>query len=201
MPLYGLRRPSGLVFLLLLLGSGGWVLLGPAPGELTSISQVKEALEEGDEVQMEGARIVETQEGKRSWEVEADLALVSEKGKYARLYKRERAVTLRLYTEGEALVCQADQGRVDLVSKDVSLSGNVVVRSSQGVELSTEALGWLAEKKRLHSDKRVRIIKRGLEIAGLGLEADPGLERLMVDSGVSSRFLGSRREVRGYGKR
>lgn len=201
MPLYGLRRPFGLVFLLLLMGAGGWVLLGPAPGELTSFPQVKEALEEGDEVQMEGVRIVETQEGRRSWEVEAELALVSEKGKYARLFKRERAVTLRLYTEGEALVCQADQGRVDLVSKDVSLSGNVVARSSQGVELSTEALGWLAEKKRLHSDKRVRIIKRGLEITGLGLEADPALERLMVDSGVSSRFLGSRREVRGYGKR
>lgn len=172
-------------FLLSLLGLGVWSLFA-LPGESRFLS--KEIQREA-QIKMEGVHLIETHEGKRILDIKAERALVSEKKGYARLSRNERPVNLWLYKGEDILFIRADEVGIDLETRDLSITGDVEARSNQGIELSTDALKWLAREEKLQSTRKVRILRQGLEITGLGLEADLNLDRLVVTSRVKSNFI------------
>ena len=168
-----------------LLGLGVWSFFALS-GELQFLS--KEVQRE-PQIKMEGVHLIETHEGKRLLDIKADRGLVSEKKGYARLSKNEKPVNLWLYRGENVLYIRANEVGIDLESRDISLTGEVEARSNQGIELSTDALTWLAREEKLQSTRKVRILRQGLEITGLGLDADLNLERLAVTSRVRSNFI------------
>lgn len=172
-------------FLVPLLGLGVWSFFALS-GELQFLS--KEVQRE-PQIKMEGVHLIETHEGKRLLDIKADRGLVSEKKGYARLSKNEKPVNLWLYRGENVLYIRANEVGIDLESRDISLTGEVEARSNQGIELSTDALTWLAREEKLQSTRKVRILRQGLEITGLGLDADLNLERLAVTSRVRSNFI------------
>jgi LPS export ABC transporter protein LptC len=62
-----------------------------------------------------------------------------------------------------------DEGTLDNNRRNVTLTGNVVIRSSDGLEMRTATLGWDNEHRVLATDDAVTISREGTTITGMGL--------------------------------
>ncbi len=89
--------------------------------------------------------------GKKKWEVE---------GKSADILAEVvnlTSVVAKAYGEEVNMTLVADRGVFNRVSNDVHFESNVVVTSTDGSILSTEALEWKNDEEKIYSDKAVKI--------------------------------------------
>jgi LPS export ABC transporter protein LptC len=81
-----------------------------------------------------------------------------------------RTVVIRLFSREGDWTVTSTEGTLDNARRDVSLSGDVVVRSSGGLELRTPSLAWVNEARVLRTDEPVTIRQAGTTVTGRGLE-------------------------------
>ena len=75
----------------------------------------------------------------------------------------------------------SDRGIIGTEDQDISLFGNVVVKSRAGSILLTEELHWCNDIKKMFTDKYVHITKKnGDIITGYGMTADADLSRVTI---------------------
>jgi LPS export ABC transporter protein LptC len=54
--------------------------------------------------------------------------------------------------------------------------GNVVLQTTEGWRMSTEEMHFLNSRRKMTSDKLVRVEKEGTVLEGVGFESDPNLQ-------------------------
>jgi len=69
----------------------------------------------------------------------------------------------------------AREGHIMQQTRDMTASGNVVMKTAEGTRMTTEELHYLNSTNRIVSDKRVRVEKSGDVLEGTGFESDPDL--------------------------
>lgn len=69
----------------------------------------------------------------------------------------------------------AREGRIMQQTRDMTASGNVVMRTAEGTRMTTEELQYSNSTNRILSDKRVRVEKSGDVLEGTGFESDTEL--------------------------
>lgn len=89
--------------------------------------------------------------GKKKWEVEGKSADIMAE------VVNLTSVVAKAYGEEAKMTLVADKGVFNRVSNDVHFESNVVVTSSDGSVLSTEALDWKNDEEKIHADKAVKI--------------------------------------------
>jgi LPS export ABC transporter protein LptC len=110
--------------------------------------------------------ISETLEGNLRWTLDADHAEVFDKEHRTVM----QTVSIRVFSEKTEWRVTADKGVLDNESRDVSLTGNVVVTSSDGLTLTTNALSWRNSERNLFTDDVVEVRREGTTIVGRGLD-------------------------------
>ncbi len=70
----------------------------------------------------------------------------------------------------------AREGELYQRTRDMIARGNVVLVTVEGWRMSTEELHFLNSRRRIVSDKLVRVEKEGSVLEGVGFESDPNLE-------------------------
>ena len=110
--------------------------------------------------------INETLEGNLRWTLNADQAEVYDQKGITLM----RKVTIQVFSKDGDWTVTSNEGTLDNNRRDVSLNGNVVIRSSDGLEMHTETLGWNNEKRALATNDAVTISREGTTITGKGLE-------------------------------
>ncbi len=133
-----------------------------------------------------GVKMMETRQGERQWEVEADKADVLEDRGVAILSRVVRPVRIVIYNGEETLVSFAEKVIVDLKTKDLQLTGQVRAESSKGTRLFTEVLYWSVAQRQLTTDDPVMVEKEGFQIKGKGMVADTNLERMTFLERIAS---------------
>ncbi len=132
------------------------------------------------EYQIKEVHINETLEGNLRWTLNADQAEVyDEKGVTVM-----RKVVVQLFSKDGDWAVTSDEGTLDNNRRDVSLKGNVVIRSSDGLEMRTPTLGWNNEQRALATDDDVQISREGTTITGKGLTVHMKDERAAVRRNV-----------------
>jgi LPS export ABC transporter protein LptC len=132
------------------------------------------------EYQIKEVHINETLEGNLRWTLNADQAEVyDEKGVTVM-----RKVVVQLFSKDGDWTVTSDEGTLDNNRRDVSLKGNVVIRSSDGLEMRTPTLGWNNERRALATDDDVQISRGGTPITGKGLTVHMKDERAAVRRNV-----------------
>jgi LPS export ABC transporter protein LptC len=181
-PMDAMARSTGfcLALLLAVLGSGGSRTAVAADAPRSGSSDPEIALHQ--------VHMVETRDGSTVWEVRADRVEVSERGGATVLSRETRPVEIVFFSTRGRVTCTADRAVVDLKTKDVELSGAVIARSDQGMELRTEALKWIAASRRLQSNRAVTITRGTLVSQGKGMEAEADLERVRLFQNITSQF-------------
>jgi LPS export ABC transporter protein LptC len=121
--------------------------------------------------------------GDTRWILRADTASVY------RDKKRVEAEVVRVdfYEEDEHVsVLTADTGILIQTTDDLEARGNVQVVTDEGAVLETEVLFWDHGQSRIHTEAFVKVTRGENVLTGIGLEADPGLDRIDL-----------KREIRG----
>lgn len=170
------------------LGAGSLLVLAAIAGQPgcrmaeDSASLPEEPSKSANEV-MRGVTLRNFQVGDTEWVLQADTASV---------YRERKTIVaqdVRIdFFEGAKHVSllTSDQGILNQATDDLEARGSVRVITDEGTVLTTEVLFWDHQGAKIHTDEYVEIVQGENRLAGYGLEADPGLDRVEI-----------RRRVRG----
>jgi LPS export ABC transporter protein LptC len=78
----------------------------------------------------------------------------------------------------------AREGELYQRTRDMIARGNVVLQTTEGWRMTTEELHFLNSRRRITSDKLVRVEKEGSVLEGVGFESDPNLEHFVFQHQV-----------------
>ncbi len=117
------------------------------------------------EYQIKDVRINETLDGNLRWTLEADQAEVYDQKGITVM----RKVVIQVFSRDGSWTVTSDEGTLDNDKRDVSLKGNVVIKSSEGLEMRAPTLAWRNEKRTLDTEDAVEIQRDGTTISGQGL--------------------------------
>jgi len=117
------------------------------------------------EYQIKEVHINGTLEGNLRWTLNADQAEVYDQKGITVM----RKVVVQVFSRDGDWTVTSDEGTLDNNRRDVSLKGNVIIRSSDGLEMRTPTLGWNNEQRALATDDDVQISREGTTITGKGL--------------------------------
>jgi LPS export ABC transporter protein LptC len=130
---------------------------------------------------MRGVALQNFRVGATRWVLHADTAAVF------REKRRVEAERVQIeFFEDEKLVSTltARRGILLQATDDLEARGNVLVRSTEGALLETEVLFWNHQDALIHTDEFVKITKGGSVLTGVGFEADPALEKVVLKKRV-----------------
>ncbi|MGE0529637.1 MAG: LPS export ABC transporter periplasmic protein LptC [Bdellovibrionales bacterium] len=133
-------------------------------------------METGNEIDqsIQGMHMIETQEGKKEWELWADQAM-SLKAKD--ILELTAVKSLFFSDSGVTFKVTGEKGRVQVKSKDMRVEGNVVIRSSNGYTFRTPVAEYTSQTRQLMAPENVEMLgpKDGkgysLRLTGKGMEA------------------------------
>jgi LPS export ABC transporter protein LptC len=160
-----MRRLSTLFlmcFLAVLVGLSGvvaWRVMGRRPP-----APVQQPPQQA-EYQIKEVQINETLDGNLRWSLNADQAEVYDQKGITVM----RKVVIQLFSREGNWTVTSDEGTLHNDRRDVALTGNVLIRSSDGLEMRTATLGWNNQRRVLSTDDSVEISQKGTTITGLGL--------------------------------
>ncbi len=156
---------------------------GPREGNPTSMDPPSGTPSEG----MTGISLHNIRVGDTRWVLQADTASVF------REKKRVVAEVVRIdFFEGDEHVSKltADQGILLQATDDLEARGNVRVVTDDGAILTTRVLFWDHQRAKIHTDEFVRITRDDDVLTGVGMEADPGLDRIEIKEEVRGETRG-----------
>ncbi|MGH7321180.1 MAG: LPS export ABC transporter periplasmic protein LptC [Candidatus Rokuibacteriota bacterium] len=163
-------------FVALLMGLGGMVAwkvrARPAPAPPAPTEQADYRITE--------IHINETLEGNLRWMLDADHAEIFDKQQRTVM----RQVAIRLFSKDAEWTVTAAEGVLDNEKRDVSLTGDVVVTSRDGLRMTTSALSWRNQDRRLYTDDAVEIRREGTTIVGRGLDVQMDEQRAVLGKRV-----------------
>jgi LPS export ABC transporter protein LptC len=117
------------------------------------------------ENQIKDVAINETLEGNLRWTLNADQAEVYDQ----RGVTVMRKVVIQVFTKDGDWRITSDEGSLENTKRDVTLTGNVVIQASDGLEMRTPTLNWLSGRRALYTEDAVEIRRDGTTITGQGL--------------------------------
>jgi LPS export ABC transporter protein LptC len=116
------------------------------------------------EYQIKDVRINETLDGNLRWTLNADQAEVYDQKGITVM----RKVVIQVFSRDGDWTVTSDEGTLDNNRRDVTLTGDVVIRSSDDLEMRTPTLTWNNELRALSTDDPVDISQKGTTITGQG---------------------------------
>jgi len=124
--------------------------------------------------------INETLEGNLRWTLDADRAEVFDKDQRTDMKK----VVIKVFTKDSTWTVTGDQGSLDNQNRNVSIQGNVILTSSDGLTLKTTELGWRNADRNLFTAAAVEIEREGTTITGRGFDVRMAEEQAVLQKNV-----------------
>jgi LPS export ABC transporter protein LptC len=154
------------VALALVLAVVGWlVLTGPWETEKKAPAPLK-ILPNKVDLQAKDVLYTEVGRGDVKYEIRAKTVRYQKKDKAATF----EAINVRLImSKGKVYTITADRGTYNTEKKDISLAGNVVVRSDVGDRITTDKLYYTDAEKKIHTASPVTMVNKNIEVKGVGL--------------------------------
>jgi LPS export ABC transporter protein LptC len=176
-----------------------WLLLLKPENGISPLH--KPSLRESPQARLLDVHLVEMEDNQRMWEADADQIEVFEEKNRTRILKLQKQIKMVLYMDKDVLTCYADEAQISDQAKRVDLLGNLMAESQQGIVVRTDSVQWFPQEKKLRTDKPVTVVRQGLTVQGLGMEADLALEEVRILSNISSSFQTSDQQLTPKGLR
>ncbi len=179
-----------LIILLVMVVGGGFVFIrlwGNIKNEKAAEGRegVQKVSNEKADMSLEKIRLVEDKHGRKTWELEARTVQQSNDDNIMIL--DEPKVTY--YTEeGKIIIVTGTKGKVKQDSKDMELTGNVKLTSSDGYTLRTNSLRYFHQKKEVTTADPVVIEGDQMHLVGQGMHVDLETQTLKVLNRVKTQW-------------
>ena len=184
-----MMRKTKVVVLLLIVLIGGIALvrlLGNLRANKGS-KAVEKVSTQGADMQLKKIRFVEDKQGEKTWELEAES--VNQYQEQNMLVLED--VKLTFYTkEGRIIYLTGKQGKVYQDSKNVDLTGEVVLTSSDGYQLKTHSASYRHSGKVVSSADPVEIDGEQIRLTGKGMLVDVEAKTFKILSQVKTHLRG-----------
>lgn len=144
----------------------------------------------GADQRLEKIRLVEEKHGKKTWELEA---------KAIHHYQSENILLLEdvkvIYyaKDGHSFTITGHQGKVHQASKDMELTGNVLLTSTDGYRLKTQSISYRHGSKQAKTPDPVEFEGEQIRLTGKGMLIDIEAKTFKVLSQVKTLWKGGRR--------
>lgn len=149
------------------------------------------ALPRNVELSLDNIHYTETSEGIRQWDLFAD------KGEYDKERNITKLVGVRLvlYQTGSGgnLTLLSDQAQYHNATKDVNLSGNVLLKSASGMEFSTGRASFNASRSLVFTDDRIEFTDGGMNVTGVGMEFFVKTREVRILHDVTAKIVPGKR--------
>ncbi len=136
-------------------------------------------------ISMEGFRLVQTEEGRVAWSVQARSAELLE-NKEAQLKDIEAVFS---NPDGKTAALIGELGTLDTVTGNASIrrgAREVRVVTSDGYLMTTDSLSWKAHDRLVRTRDPFKVLGREIYVEGKGMTADVDLGELAVDNDVKA---------------
>ena len=162
----------------------GAAVAGCSGGKRVSASGTTGELPDSE---VEAFTVTETDSGRTQWTMYAQSAATYS----ARDLVTARSVRIDFFDEDgkKSSELVAREGELFQRTRDMVARGNVVLQTVEGWRMSTEELHFLNSRRRILSDKLVRVEKEGSVLEGVGFESDPSLEHFEFRHQVRATVL------------
>jgi LPS export ABC transporter protein LptC len=119
------------------------------------------------------------------WEVKAEKASYVKKENQAFFDK----VEIKLYLpDGRTFLMTGDKGQLNTATKDIEITGNVVIVSEGGERFETDSLQYSFAEKRMHTGAAVIMQAPRLQIRGVGMSLSLEKKSFTLSSKVRARI-------------
>ncbi len=140
---------------------------------------------ENADMSLEKIRLVEDKHGRKTWELEAKTVQQNNDDNVMTL--DEPKVTY--YTEeGRVIVVTGTKGKVKQDSKDMELTGNVKLTSSDGYTLKTNSLSYSHQNRKVTTADPVEIEGDQMHLVGQGMQVDMETQTFKVFNRVKTQW-------------
>ncbi len=141
-----------------------------------------------DKVDLQARSVHYTQVGSSGmkWEITADSASYRKQEDLALFEKIKARAVMK---DGRVFMMSGDRGRLNTVSKDLNLEGNVLLVSESGDSFQTERLNYRDALKRIETDQPVVMKTRNITVNGVGMFFALKEERVVILSQVRAKSL------------
>lgn len=130
---------------------------------------------------MQGFKLRNTEKGGVEWELDAKGAQVFEMKKKA--YAQD--FTMRTFgKDGSVSTLTGERAVINTDTNFLEATGNVRLKSDNGMLLITEKFFWDDVKKLAYGDAAVTVVKDGSVLKGVGFESDMYMRNLRIHSRV-----------------
>lgn len=125
-----------------------------------------------------GSSIVEQQDGKKQWEINADTVQMDPGTNRARLINF-KAILYR--TDGSQIDLTGRQAELDTKTRDILMSGDIkAVSSSDGAVFTAPNARWAAKERRFYGSDGITLTREDTIVTGDRIEGDEQLEKVKV---------------------
>lgn len=138
------------------------------------------------DIKIEKARYVETKDGRKEWELEADSTEYFKNDNLTVFYN----VKVFFYPkEGTTYyTIEGNEGRLKNDIKDMDITGDIVITSSNGYQVKTDSLKYTQSLKQINTKDRIFLTGPKIKIEGTGLLVDIAEERVFVLADVRTEL-------------
>jgi len=163
-----MMRKTKIVILLLILLIGGVVLVSLRANlrSKKASEAVAKVSTQGADMQLKKIRFVEDKQGQKTWELEAES--VNQYQEQNILVLEDLKLTFYA-KEGRIIYLTGKQGKVYQDSKNVDLTGDVVLTSSDGYQLKTHSASYCHSEKVVSTSDPVEIDGEQIQLTGKGM--------------------------------
>ncbi len=187
-----MMRKTKIVILLLIVMIGGLVLISlRANLRARKVSEAAEKVPkvstEGADMQLKKIRFVEDKQGQKTWELEAESVNQYQEQNIMVL----EDIKLTFYAkEGRVIYLTAKQGKVYQDSKNLDLTGDVVLTSSDGYQLKTHSASYCHSEKVVSTSDPVEIDGEQIRLTGKGMLVNVEAKTFRILSQVKTQLRG-----------
>lgn len=159
---------------------GGLALIGLVYWTILSVPEPPPPVEPEDRpliMTYDGNTLSEEKDGKKIWELTAEKISVNIETQDMTL---ENIKAIFYAKDGRVVQVVAKTGTYDHKTQDVNLSGDVKATTSDGAELTSSELKWLAAQELLSALGDVRATKEDMEATGERMDSYDGFNKIKI---------------------
>ena len=125
----------------------------------------------------EGNTLSVEKDGKKQWELQADTISMNVDTQDAEM---ENLKGQFYEDDGRVVTLVAKHGIYRQNTKDIAVDGDVKVTNTDGAELTSQKLIWLAAEEKLVAEVDVRVKKEDMRASGDRIESSDGFNRIKI---------------------
>jgi LPS export ABC transporter protein LptC len=176
--------------LLLVIGTGVLVVTVLHNQDRFSPGAILETVVPEADLALQRIHYTETRDGVRRWTLEADSAKHDVGEGVTRLENIHVAFHPENGADGD-MTMTARQGTVKIEQGELSVQGDVVVRSPEGYTVETDSLQYRETERQISTKDPVRLVSEGMEMTGNGMILNIPAQTFVLLANVEARLNGS----------